>query len=341
MGFIFEKKNVLVTGGAGFVGSHLCDELVKTCKVICLDDFSSGDERNIDHLLADDNFKFIKHDLSLPVDLEALPELQPFKIQFQGIQEVYNLACPTSPKRYLENRIPIIRANSLGVMNALEIARHYQAKFLHFSSSVVYGPRRQENEKIAETDIGAVDFLSERSAYDEGKRFAETAVKNYREALKLDAKIVRLFRIYGPRMILGEGHMIPDFIESALENKDITIHGDDDFKSSFCYISDAIDAAVKIMESDRGGPFNIGSDRDVKIRQVAEKVVSLTGSRSAIGHAEAMLFFSPLCLPDIRRARDEIGWMPLVSLDKGLEWTIEDLRASKGLLNVRSLRSGT
>jgi UDP-glucuronate decarboxylase len=328
---IFDKKNVLIIGGAGFLGSHLCDELVKKYRVVCLDNFSSGDEANIDHLLADPNFKFVRHDITQPINLDELPDLQDFKIKFQGIQEVYYLACPMSPKRFDENKVAIILANSYGVINALEIAKKYRAKFLLASSSVVYGPRRDQNDKIKESDLGQVDILSERSAYDEGKRFAETIVKNYRDIFQLDAKIVRFFRIYGPRMKLGDGHLIPDLIDNALDNKDLQIHGDTNLKSSFCYVSDSIDAIDKMMDSNTFGPINVGSDVDVNLTDLANKIIGLTKAKSGIKYTEALLFFSPLCLPDISKARNELGWMPIMPLDKGLEKTIYELRASKGL----------
>lgn len=331
---IFDKKNVLVTGGAGFIGSHLCDELIKTAKVICLDNFSTGDERNIDHLLSDPNFEFIKHDITEPIILEDLPDLQKFKIQFQGVQEIYHLACPTSPKNFMPNREANLLANSYGVKNALDLAKKYQAKFLHFSSSVVYGPRREGNPKMREEDLGVVDALSDRSSYDEGKRFAETMVANFRAIYNLDAKIIRIFRIYGPRMKLGEKQMVPDFILNALDNRDLVIHGDESFSSSFCYAGDLIDACLKIMETDSAGPINIGSDVDVKIVDVAQKIINIIGSKSKIVYQEPELFMTPLCLPDIARARNELGWMPVVTLDKGLQRTIDDLRASKGLKGV-------
>ncbi|MBA3047119.1 GDP-mannose 4,6-dehydratase [Patescibacteria group bacterium] len=328
---IFDKKNVLVTGGAGFAGSHLCDELIKTCKVICLDNFSTGDERNIDHLLEDPNFAFIKHDISEPIDLDKLPELQKFKIQFQGIQEIYHLACPTSPVHFKKNIIATILANSYGVKNALDLAKKHEAKFLHFSSSVVYGARRDGNSKISEEDLGIVDFLSDRSSYDEGKRFAETMVVNYKKFYNVDAKIARLFRVYGPRMKMDEGLMIPDFISNGLDNKDLEIFGDKDFYSSLCYVSDAVDASIKMMESESAGPINIGSDIDVKISDVAQKIISMLGSKSKITYADKLLFMTPLCLPNITKAREELGWMPVMTLEKGLEKTVNDLRANKGL----------
>ena len=220
---IFDKKNVLVIGGAGFVGSHLCDELVKKNRVICVDDFSSGDEKNIDHLLADPNFKFVRHDITKPLNLNEQPELHEFKIEFQGVQEGYYLACPMSPKHFDSNKVQIMLANSYGVINALEIAKQFQAKFMHFSSSVVYGPRRDGNQKIKEDDLGQVGILSERSAYDEGTRFAETIVKNYHDVYNIETKIIRLFRIYGPRMKFNDGHIVPDMIVNALDNKDLVI----------------------------------------------------------------------------------------------------------------------
>lgn len=331
---IFDKKNVLITGGAGFIGSHLCDELIKTSKVICLDNFSTGDEKNIDHLLADPDFIFIRHDITEPIDLAKLPELQKFKIQFQGVQEIYHLACPMSPKDFSQNRTAILLANSYGIKNVLDLTRKYEAKFIHFSSSVVYGPRRADNPKIKEEDLGIVDMLSERSSYDEGKRFAETMVKNYKDIYNIDAKIARLFRIYGPRMKLNDDQMIPDFIRDTLDNKNLTIFGDKDFFSSFCYVSDCVDAVTKMMETDLPGPINIGSDVDVNLTDLAQKVIEIIGSKSKIIYETEKLFMTPLCLPDITKAREELDWIPVVILEKGLEKSIEDLRASKGLKGV-------
>lgn len=329
---IFERKNVLVIGGAGFIGSHLCDELVKTCKVICLDNFCSGSEGNVDHLLADPNFEFIKHDMAEPIVLEDIPGLQKFKIEFQGIQEIYNLACPTSPADFKKNIIPILSANSDVIKNTLEMAMKYQAKYLFFSSSVVYGPKRNDNKRILEDDIGHVNFLSERSAYDEGKRFAETMIKNYREVYSLDAKIIRVFRTYGPRMKLADGQMIPDFVDNALEGRPLVIQGDEKFSSSFCYVTDIVDGAIKMMSSDKLGPVNLGSDLEVNITEVAQKIIDIIGSTSQIQYTnEELLFMSQLCIPDTVLARNELAWMPVVTLNNGLEKTIDDLRASKGL----------
>lgn len=334
---IFDRKNVLVLGGAGFVGSHLCDELVKTHKVICVDNFSTGDEKNIDHLLSDPNFKFIRHDMVEPLDLEAMQELELFKVRFQGIQEIYSLACPNSPLHFNEQRIDNLLANSYAVKNALDLALKYSAKFLHFSTSVVYGHNRDGRGKLSEDYLGTVDFVSERSAYDEGKQFAETMVINYRRVYNLDAKIMRLFRTYGPRMKLNDNQMIPDFVSSALEDRELTIFGDEHFSSSFCYVSDVVDAAMKMINKPSVEILNIGSDVDVSFTQIANKIIKLTGSKSEIRHQQEIFFVSNLPLPDISRALNQIGWLPIVTLDKGLEKTVDDLRASKGVKNLQNV----
>ncbi|MDP2944019.1 MAG: NAD-dependent epimerase/dehydratase family protein [bacterium] len=330
---IFDKKNILVAGGAGFIGSHLCDELVKNNKVICVDNFITGSERNIDHLLANPDFIFINHDLSKPLDLEAIPELKKFKVEFQGLQEIYNLACPMSPRRFLENRLATLLASSYVVKNLLDLAVKYSSKFLQFSSSVVYGPRQADNPglKVKESDWGMVDQLSERSSYDEGKRFAEAIVSNYRSLYNVDARILRLFRVYGPRMEANDDQMIPDFIKDALDNKDITVSGDKTFSSSFCYIDDVLDATGKFMNSEIPGPINIGSDVDINLTDLVKTIINLTKSSSKIVYVANKLFLSELVLPDIHLARNELGWMPVVTLENGLKKTIFDIEANKRL----------
>ncbi len=330
---IFDKKNVIVAGGAGFIGSHLCDELVKEAKVICIDNFSTGSEKNIDHLLSNSNFTFLNHDLSEPIDLEKMNSLKRFKINFQGIQEIYNLACPMSPDNFVKNKLDIINANSLAVKNLLDLAVKYKSKFMQFSSSVVYGFKRKElrDYQVNETDMGQVSTTSQRACYDEGKRFAETLVYTYREQKHIDAKIIRLFRTFGPRMTLGDGQMIPDMVANALEGKDVEINGDENFSSSLCYISDAIDGALKFMESELAGPFNIGSDVDVNITDLAKKIIEATESKSKIVHKSSKLFMTPLLTPDIHKARNELGWMPITTLNNGIKKTIFDLQARKRL----------
>lgn len=332
---IFDKKNVLVTGGAGFIGSHLCDRLVKDNKVICVDNFITGEERNIDHLLASPNFAFIKADINELLELESLPELQKFKIQFQGVQEIYNLACPTSPARFADNKINMLLTNSIGVKNMLDLAVKYKATFVQFSSSVVYGPRRSDNQKIAENNFGVVNPVGERSSYDEGKRFAESLVMNYRDVYEVDTKIARIFRTYGPRMKLNDQQMLPDFINSALENKDLVIYGDKDFNTSLCYVDDVVDAIVKLSQSDTTDPINIGSDQDENLTEVARKIIAFSKSQSKIVYKDLILFMTQLSIPDISKAKSELNWMPITTLDKGLEKTVDDLRASKGLLGVQ------
>ena len=335
---IFEKKNVLVAGGAGFIGSHLCDELLKDSKVICVDNFLSSSESNIDHLLSNPDFIFINHDLSQPLDLMNLSELKKFKLEFQGLQEIYNLACPMSPKHFLDNRLAILQANSLVVNNLLELALSFKAKFLHFSSSVVYGHRQQgsQDKKMLETDIGALDQLSARAAYDEGKRFAETLVANYRDVHQIDAKILRVFRIYGPRMELNDDQMIPDFINNALDGNDLVIFGDENFSSSFCYIDDLIDGVLKFMKTDQLGPLNIGSDVDVNLTDLAMMIIRLTESNSKIRYEETKLFMKELALPDISLAKETLAWMPVVTLENGLKKTIFSLQAQKRLRSFQA-----
>ncbi|PLX20982.1 NAD-dependent dehydratase [Candidatus Parcubacteria bacterium] len=289
----------------------------------------------MDHLLANPNFEFVRHDINEPIDLENLPELQKFKIQFQGIQEIYNLACPNSPIRFEDNVINTLLANSQAVKNLLEMAKKFESKILHFSSSVVYGPRNEDIRRIEESNPGIVDPLSKRSSYDEGKRFAETMVVNYRDFYNIDAKIIRLFRTYGPRMKLDDGNMIPDFIRDALDNKDLEVPGDENFFSSFCYVTDVVDAAVKMMDSNSKGPINIGSDVDINVFTVAKKIVQAIGSESKVKEADKHYFITPQAIPDITKSRTELGWLPIQTLDKGLELTIQDLRANKGIKSVK------
>jgi len=333
---IFDKKNVLVAGGAGFIGSHLCRRLLESNKVICVDNFLTGDQKNIDSLLSNPDFVFIRADINELPDLENLPDLQRFKIQFQGIQEIYNLACPMSPLDFEKNKMQNVLVNSVGLKNMLDAAVKYQATFVQFSSSVVYGPRTAENKKISEDYLGAVDMISERASYDEGKRFAETLVETYREAHNVDTKIARIFRTYGPLMKLKDQQMLPDFINNALDNKDLVIFGDENFSSSLCYVDDVVDAVIKLSSSDFHQPMNIGSDVDVTLREVAEKIITLTGSSSKIIYKDSVIFMTPLAVPDISLAKRELGWLPVTTLDNGLKKTVDDISASKGLLGVKN-----
>lgn len=327
-----QKKNILIVGGAGFIGSHLCDELVKKDNVICLDDFSTSRVENINHLLALSNFEFIKHDISKPIDFNDFRELDKFKVRFQGIQEIYYLACPTSPKNFNDLRVKTLRANGLGTNNALEIALEYKAKLLFTSSAVVYGPRFKNAPAFSEEYLGYVNFIGPRSCYDEGKRFAETAVVTYRDTYNLDVKIVRLFRTYGPRLSLFDGHMIPDFVLQALNDKPVIIYGDENFSTTLCYITDIIEGLIKMMKSNEVGPINLGHEKEYKMWAIAEKITQMVGSHSEIIYKEPLLFMTPLGLPDITLAKEKIGWYPLVPLEEGLVKTIEYVRANQNIL---------
>lgn len=335
MSVIFDKKNILVVGGAGFIGSNLCDEIIKDNKIICIDNFSSSSPKNIDHLLSDPNFVLINHDMSQPIDLESLEELVKFKIPFQGIQEIYNLACPMSSKNFVNNKEKILLANSYVVKNVLDITSKYKAKLLHFSSSVVYGARAEENKitKVNEDNLGQIDINSERACYDEGKRFAEVFINTYSKMFNLDTKIIRVFRVYGPRMTLGDEQMLSDFVSNALNNEDIIIYGDKNFSSSLCYVDDVIDAAIKVIASDVKGPFNVGSEEDIKLYDVAQKIIKLTDSKSKIVFDDSKIFMTQLNIPDTYKIRNELGWMPVVTLENGLKKTILDLQANRQNLN--------
>lgn len=327
---IFEKKNILVTGGAGFIGSHLCDELVKTAKVICVDNFTSSTTNNIDHLLQNPNFGFINHDITQPLDLMAYPELERFRVEFQGVQEIYHLACPTSPKDFEKLMVQTMDANSLGMKNMLELAVKYNSKFLFTSSSVIYGGRKPDDPYFHEENVGALDQKSPRAVYDLGKKFAESMVLTYNRVHKVRTRIARIFRTFGPRMMLGQGRLMPDFIEHALNNEEITIYGDEKFSSSLCYISDIVDGLVRLMDSrSEHLTVNLGSDQDIPLVKVAEKIIELTGSSSSIRFEPPLLFMTPLGLPVITKAKDEFGWIPIVTLETGLQKTIDYAKAEK------------
>lgn len=330
---IFEKKNVLVTGGAGFIGSHLCERLLKEAKVICVDDFSNSSPANISHLLQYPDFEFIKYDVNQPFDLDQFEELDKFRVKFQGIQEIYHLACPTSPNEFEKIKMKSLWANSSSMINTLDLAVKYKAKYVFTSSSVVYGNATDQKYVFKEEDQGIVNHLSPRACYDEGKRFAETCVATYRQVYGVDAKIVRVFPTYGPHMKLFEGQMIPDFIINALMGKDIVINGDESFSTSLCYITDMVDGLVRLMGT---GPevqiVNLGDDKLLKIVDVANTVISLTNSSAKVIFDKPLLFLTRKGAPDLAYAKDALGWMPLVRLQDGLEKTIDYTIANKEAL---------
>lgn len=326
----FENKNILVTGGAGFIGSHLCERLLSDGhRVVCIDNLSTGEARNIDALLQNTNFRFIRLDVNQPFELENFPELAAFKLPFQGIQEIYHLACPTSIKNFDQFKIQTLLSNSLGNYYVLELAKKYRAKILLASSSVVYGSRQDGAPLVVETDQGLVDQLSMRACYDEGKRFSETMFETYRQVHSLEIRIARIFRTYGPRMPLFDGQLIPDFILDALDGNDLMMYGGRAFKTSLAFITDMIDGIVRVMESKEDpGPVNLGSDVDLALEEVAKKIITMTDSSSKIVEGESMVFLSELSLPRIDRAK-ELGWFPLVRLEDGLRRTIEYIKANK------------
>ena len=332
---IFGKKNVLVTGGAGFIGSHLCEVLLKKNKVICLDDFSNSHLENIEHLLKDPDFEFIKININNPFDLDEMPELDKFKIKFQGIQEIYHLACPTSAKNFDQFKLETLFANSLGTRHVLDLAVKYNSKILLGSSSVVYGPRKDEN-KVKEEEMGTVDNLSPRACYDEGKRFAETMFATYSQIYKLDIRIARIFRTYGPRLKLFDGQMITDFIVDAVNGRDLVIYGGETFSSSLVYVGDMVDGLIKLMDvSSVGGPMNLGEDRVYLLKDVANYIIKFLNSASKIKFDNPLAFITPLGVPDITRAREDLGWFPVVSLEEGLKKTIDYTVAHEKMVGVK------
>ncbi len=321
---IFGKKNVLITGGAGFIGSHLCEALLKKNRIICLDDLTNSHLNNIEHLLKDPDFEFIKVDINNTFNLEDLPELERFKIKFQGIQEIYHLACPTTAQNFDKQKMQTLLANSVGNKNILDLAVKYNSKILFGSSSVIYGPKRSDDARIKEQEWGSVNLLSPRACYDEGKRFSETMFQTYSQVNNLEIKIARIFRTYGPRLKLFDGQMIVDFIISALHNEDLVIYGDETFSSSLMYVSDLIDGLIKLMEAPRDiGPVNFGDDRAYLLNDVAKLIISKLNSSSRVRFDPPLQFITSLGVPDISKAKEALGWFPLVSLEDGLKKTID------------------
>ncbi len=330
---IFDRKNVLVTGGAGFIGSHLCEALLKTSKVICLDDFSNSAPANIEHLLKDPNFELLKFNINQPFNLDDFPELEKFKVKFQGVQEIYHLACPTSAKNFNQYKIETLLANSVGTYHVLEMAVKHKAKLVFGSSAVVYGPRRSEKQSFKEDDLGLVDNLGPRGCYDEGKRFAETMATTYTQVHKIDAKIARIFRTYGPRLKLFDGQMISDFIVDAIRGNDLVIYGDETFSSSLVYVSDIVDGLIKLMAAPTGiGVVNLGDEKVFRLYDVAKKIIEIIGSASKIRFEKPLEFITPLGIPDIRKAREELGWMPLIGLEDGLKRAIDYNRSHEKMV---------
>lgn len=332
---IFEKKNVLVTGGAGFLGSHLCERLLKEARVICMDDLSNSYIQNIEHLLQYPDFEFIRYDVNKKIDLDSFDELDKFQVKFQGIQEIYHFACPTSPKNFEQMKMQSLWANSSSMISTLDLAVKYRAKYVFASSSVVYGEPEPEHYIFSENDEGIVNHLSPRACYDEGKRFAETCVETYRQVYGLDAKIARVFTTYGPRMKLRDGLLIPDFILDAIEGKDLVIYGDGDMNQSLLYITDMVDALVRLMHSGTNVYIvNLGSEEVYKMSDVANLIINMTNSNSKVIFEEPLIFLTKKGVPDLRRAKESLGWIPLIRVEDGLKRAIDYTIANKEALRM-------
>ena len=309
-------KRILVTGGAGFLGSHLIDRLLaRGDEVICLDNLFTGTKRNVEHLLGHPRFEFMRHDVTFPTYLE--------------VDQIYNLACPASPIHYQHDPVQTTKTSVHGAINMLGLAKRVKARIFQASTSEVYGDPSVHPQ--TEAYWGNVNTIGPRSCYDEGKRCAETLFFDYHRQHRVDIRVARIFNTYGPRMHPNDGRVVSNFIVQALQGQDITLYGDGSQTRSFCYVDDLIEGFLRFMDLPRAddggpgypGPINLGNPVEFTIRQLAERVVDLTGSRSQI-------VFKPLPAddpmqrkPDISRAREHLdGWNPKVQLDEGLRHTI-------------------
>ncbi|MFH1080983.1 MAG: UDP-glucuronic acid decarboxylase family protein [Pseudomonadota bacterium] len=307
-------RRILITGGAGFLGSHLCDKLLEQGHdVICVDNFFTGNKDNILHLLPHPHFELIRHDITNPIYLE--------------IDEIYNMACPASPLHYQYNPIKTIKTSVMGAINTLGLAKRVKAKILQASTSEVYGD--PEVHPQPELYWGRVNPIGIRSCYDEGKRAAECLMMDYHRQNAVKVKIVRIFNTYGPRMAVNDGRVVSNFIVQALTHQDITVYGNGSQTRSFCYVDDMIDGIIRMMATpdDFLGPVNLGNPYEFTILELAERIIRMTGSR-------AKIIFRPLPQddpaqrkPDIRLARETLGWQPEISLEEGIKKTIAYFRA--------------
>lgn len=307
-------KRILVTGGAGFIGSHLCERLLKDGNdVICLDNYFTGSKDNIRHLISNDHFELVRHDITQPYTAE--------------VDEIYNLACPASPVHYQHDPVKTIQTCVIGSMNMLGLAKRVGAKILQASTSEVYGDPNIHPQ--VESYWGNVNPIGVRSCYDEGKRCAETLFMDYHRQNNLRIKIIRIFNTYGPRMSMNDGRVVSNFIVQALKGEDITIYGDGKQTRSFQYVDDLVEGMVRMMETRDSflGPVNIGNPGEFTMLELAEKVIELTGSKSRI-------IFEPLPQDDPRQRKPDIslaekelgGWQPEIKLNEGLQYTIDYFR---------------
>lgn len=312
------RNRVLVMGGAGFLGSHLCDRLVGMGNdVICADNLFTGKKDNIRHLIGNPYFEFIRHDVTQPVFVEC--------------DQIYNLACPASPIWYQRDPIYTIKTSFYGAMNALGLAKRVGARVLQASTSEVYGD--PDIHPQPESYKGNVNTIGPRSCYDEGKRAAETLFFDYHRQHGVDIKVMRIFNTYGPRMDIGDGRVVSNFIVQALKEEDITIYGDGSQTRSFCYVDDLINGMISFMNSDNGfmGPVNMGNPEEFTIKQLAETVIRLTGSGSKIVYRKLPADDPAQRKPDITLAREKLHWEPEIALEDGLLMTAGYFRTHMGM----------
>lgn len=303
-------KRILVTGGAGFLGSHLCERLLNEGnEVVCVDNYFTGNKQHIIHLMQNPNFELIRHDVIQPIYLE--------------VDEIYNLACPASPIHYQYNPIKTVKTSVMGAINMLGLAKRINAKILQASTSEVYGDPNLHPQP--EEYWGNVNPIGLRSCYDEGKRCAETLFFDYHRQNKVRIKVIRIFNTYGPNMHPQDGRVVSNFIMQALHNENITIYGSGEQTRSFCYCDDLIEAMIRMMNTDDSvtGPINIGNPNEFTIRQLAEMVIKLTGSKSKIVYLPAVADDPTQRQPTINKAREILHWEPTVQLRDGLRKTID------------------
>jgi len=303
------RKRILITGGAGFIGSHLCEKLLKEGnEVICVDNFFTGSKQNIAHLLDNPYFEIVRHDITFPLYIE--------------VDEIYNLACPASPVYYSFDPVQTTKTSVIGAINMLGLAKRLKIKILQASTSEVYG--NPEIHPQPESYWGNVNPIGPRACYDEGKRCAETLFFDYYRQLKIKIKVVRIFNTYGPRMQPDDGRVISNFIVQALKNKDITIYGDGNQTRSFCYVDELVDGIIKMMNSRENfvGPLNLGNPVEFIILELAKKIIKLTDSKSNIIYKPLPEDDPKRRKPNIELAKKELKWEPKIELDEGLKKTI-------------------
>ena len=306
----YHRKRVLVTGGAGFLGSHLCERLLKEDnEVLCLDNFFTGTKENIIQLMDDHRFELIRHDIEFPIHLE--------------VDEIYNLACPASPIHYQHNPIHTTKTSVMGAMNMLGLAKRQKARIMQASTSEVYGD--PEVHPQPESYWGNVNPIGFRSCYDEGKRCAETLFFDYYRENNLRIKVARIFNTYGPRMHPSDGRVVSNFIIQALKGEDITVYGDGSQTRSFCYVDELIDGFIRLMATpdEFTGPVNLGNPVEFTIKELAEKVIAMTNSDSKISYQPLPHDDPKQRQPDITLAKNELNWEPKIKLEEGLVKTIE------------------